>query len=126
MDESDIDKSITQVPESCKFAVFERNVEALMRLYAPDVQVFDTWGTWSCEGSAAWQIAIEARLTSLGTERVKVTFDELQTKAGRDLAVVSAIVTYAGLCAQGDQLRAMQEPDHLGPQDNRARVENRP
>jgi len=70
--------------------------------------VFDAWGVWSYEGAAAWQLAVEGWFTSLGTERVKVSFDDVQTWGGRELAMVSAIVTYAGVSAQGEPLRSMQ------------------
>ncbi len=105
---NDTEKSIARVLESYESAVFSRDVEAFMRLYDPKVRVFDAWGVWSYEGAAAWQGAIEAWFNSLGTERVKVRFDEVQSSGGRELATVSAIVTYAGLSAQGEPLRAMQ------------------
>jgi ketosteroid isomerase-like protein len=104
----DADKSIARVLESYKSAVLAKDVELFMRLYDPSVRVFDAWGVWSYEGSAAWQTAVEGWFTSLGTERVKVTFDDVRTSPGREAAMVSAIVTYAGLSAQGEQLRSMQ------------------
>lgn len=105
---SDIDKSITQILETYMAAVLAKNVETFMRLYDPGVRVFDAWGVWSYEGAVAWRSAIEAWFTSLGTERVKVTFDDVRTVAGREFAIVSAIVTYAGTTAQGEPLRRMQ------------------
>jgi ketosteroid isomerase-like protein len=105
---NDTEKSIARVLGSYESAVFSKDVEAFMHLYDPAVRVFDTWGVWSYEGAAAWRRAIEGWFTSLGTERVKVTFEEVQTSGGREVAVVSAIVTYAGVSAQGDPLRAMQ------------------
>src|SRR4051794_23833721 len=105
---SDTEKSIARILESYKSAVFARDVDAFMRLYDPSVRVFDAWGVWSYESSAAWQRSVEGWFTSLGTERVKVTFDDLQTTPGREFALLSAIVTYAGVSAQGEQLRAMQ------------------
>jgi ketosteroid isomerase-like protein len=105
---SDVEKSITQILESYKAAVHAKDVGAFMRLYDPSVRVFDTWGIWSYEGHATWQRAVEAWFTSLGKERVKVTFEDVRTTSGRELAVVSAIVTYASFSAQGEQLRAMQ------------------
>lgn len=105
---NDTEKSIARVLEIYKSAVFSKDVEAFMRLYDPSVRVFDAWGVWAYEGSEAWQRAVEGWFTSLGTERVKVNFNEVQTSAGRELAMVSAIATYAGLSAQGEQLRAMQ------------------
>ena len=79
-----------------------------MRLYDPKVRIFDTWGVWSYEGAAAWQMAVEAWFTSLGTEKVKVAFVEVRVSGSTDFSVVSAIVTYSGVSAQGEHLRAMQ------------------
>lgn len=108
MELSDIEKSIARILESYKSAVLAKDVETLIHLYDPSVRVFDAWGIWSYEGAAAWQTAVEGWFTSLGTERVKVTFDEVQSSVGREFAIVSAIVTYAGISAQGEQLRSMQ------------------
>ena len=105
---SDLEKSINRVLEIYKNAVYAKDVEAFMRLYDPKIRIFDTWGVWSYEGAASWQMAVEAWFTSLGAEKVKVSFDEVQTSGSPDFAVVSAIVTYAGLSAQGEPLRAMQ------------------
>lgn len=105
---SEMDKSIALLVETYKSAVYAKNVQTFMHLYDPNVRVFDAWGVWSYEGSAAWQTAIEGWFTSLGTERVNVTFEELQSSAAREFAIVSAIVTYAAISAQGEQLRTMQ------------------
>lgn len=104
----DIDKSITRVLETYKATVYAKDVGAFMRLYDPKVRIFDAWGIWSYEGATAWQMAVEAWFASLGAEKVKVTFDEVQVSGSSDFAVVSAIVTYAGLSAQGEELHAMQ------------------
>jgi len=104
----DIDKSIDRLLESYKTAVYTKDVDAFMRLYDPKVRVFDAWGIWSYEGAAKWQTAVESWFTSLGTERVKATFEEIQASGSSEFAVVSAVVTYAGISAQGEQLRAMQ------------------
>ncbi len=79
-----------------------------MRLYDPAVRVFDAWGVWLYEGSGSWQTAVEGWFKSLGTERVNVRFDEVQSSTERDMAVVSAIATYAGASASGEPLREMQ------------------
>ena len=105
---SDIDKATARVLEIYKSAVLAKDVDAFMRLYDPGVRVFDAWGVWSYEGAAAWQVAVEGWFTSLGTEKVKVTFDDVQTTEGRDFLVISAIATYAAISAQGEALRAMQ------------------
>ncbi len=105
---SDAEHAMKRVLESYKSAVFAKDVEAFISLYDPDVRVFDAWGVWSYEGTAAWRIAIEGWFSSLGSERVAVTFAEVRTSAGRDLVMVNAIVTYAGSSAQGEPLRSMQ------------------
>ena len=102
------ERSIGRVFDAYQAAVFEKDAEALMRLYDPGVRVFDAWGVWSYEGAAAWRKAIEAWFASLGAERVKVTFEDVQTLGEAHLAIVSSIVTYAGISAEGEPLRQLQ------------------
>jgi ketosteroid isomerase-like protein len=105
---SDLRKSVDRILESYKSAVLARDVEAFIRLYDPDARVFDAWGVWLYAGAAAWQTAIEGWFTSLGTERVHVRFDEVQSSSDHDMATVSAIVTYAGVSADGAPVRTLQ------------------
>ena len=105
---SDIERDISRLLATYESAVFKKDVETFMHLYDADVRVFDAWGVWSYEGADAWQRAVEGWFTSLGAERVKVTFDEVRTSVGKDMASVSAVVTYAGQSAKGQQVRAMQ------------------
>ena len=105
---SDPEKSIAQILESYKSAVHAKDVEAFIRLYDPSVRVFDAWGVWSYEGAASWRSAVQGWFTSLASETVKVTFDDVQISAGKELAIVSAIARYASVSAQGEQLRAME------------------
>src|SRR5436190_280245 len=93
---------------SYRAAVLAKDVEAFMRLYHPTVRVFDAWGVWSYEGADAWRIAVEGWFASLGSEKVKVTFADVNSTVEAASAVVTAIVTYAGESAQGEPLRAMQ------------------
>ncbi|MEO7152730.1 MAG: nuclear transport factor 2 family protein [Burkholderiaceae bacterium] len=103
-----IEKSLARVIESYASAVYGRDVEAFMRLYDPKVRVFDTWGVWEYEDAAKWRSAIESWFTSLGAERVKVTFEDVKSSGASDFSVVSAIVTYAGISAGGEPVRSMQ------------------
>lgn len=105
---SDTEKQVQRVLEAYKSAVLAKNVEAFMRLYDTDVRVFDTWGVWSYEGVAAWRVAVEGWFTSLGAEGAGVAFEDVQIIAEKDSAFVSAVVTYMGVSAQGEELRAMQ------------------
>lgn len=103
-----LDDSIAKVLDAYRAAVHAQDVAAFMRLYDPKVRVFDAWGVWSYEGAERWQTAVEGWLSSLGTEKVKVSFEEVQILGDADFACVSSIVTYAGVSAQGEPLRAMQ------------------
>lgn len=105
---SDMEKQVLRSLETYKSAVLAKNVETFMHLYAPDTRVFDTWGIWSYEGAAAWRVAVEGWFSSLGSETCKVTFDDVQIIGDSSFAAMSAIVTYAGVSAQGQELRAMQ------------------
>ncbi len=105
---AEVDKSIAQVIETYKSAVLAKNVETLMHIYDPSVRVFDAWGIWSYEGAEAWRVAAEGWLQSLGTERVKVTFEDVKATMNREGAHVNAIVTYAGFSEAGVPIRAMQ------------------
>ena len=104
----DIEKAIAKVQENYSSAVHAKDVGAFVRLYDPKVRVFDAWGIWSYEGLETWQRAVEAWFTSLGTERVKVTFEDVQSAGTAECTVVSAIVTYTGFSSEGKQLRTMQ------------------
>ncbi len=105
---TEMDATIARTLRSYESAVFAKDIEAFMRLYDPKVRVFDAWGVWSYEGTEAWRIAVEGWFSSLGKERVKVSFDDVQSSGGHELAALSAIVTYAALNAQGELARSMQ------------------
>jgi uncharacterized protein (TIGR02246 family) len=88
-------------------AVDAKDVDAFVAIFADDVRVFDMWGTWSHDGIDAWREMAEGWFGSLGDERVRVDFDDVQTTVGEDVAVLSAFVTFAGLSADGEELRSM-------------------
>jgi ketosteroid isomerase-like protein len=104
---SDIDTRIVGICDGYKRAVYEKDVEAFLGLYHHEARVFDTWGVWSYETAAERRKVIEEWFSSLGDERVRVTFDRIVTVVVRDLATLSARVAYAGLSAKGEELRAM-------------------
>ena len=105
---SDTEKQVLRALDTYKSAVLAKNAETFMRLYDAEVRVFDTWGAWSYEGAEAWRIAIEGWFSSLGNQSVRVTFDDVTIMGEEGFASMSAIVTYAGISTQGQELRAMQ------------------
>jgi uncharacterized protein (TIGR02246 family) len=93
--------------EEYRDAVHAKDVDRFVAIFADDVRVFDMWGTWSHDGIDSWREMAEGWFGSLGDELVRVEFDEVQTTVGDDTAVVSAFVTFAGLSADGEELRSM-------------------
>ena len=105
---SDTEREVLRALDTYKSAVLEKDAETFMRLYHPEVRVFDAWGLWSYENAEAWRVAVEGWFSSLGSESVKVTFEDVKIVGDRGFASMTAVVTYAALSAQGQQIRAMQ------------------
>jgi ketosteroid isomerase-like protein len=104
----ELDSAVAKLQASYASAASQRDSEAFVRLYDPAVRVFDAWGVWEYEGAQMWRRAVDGWFTSLGTERVKVSFSDTESHGTLAMAITSAIVTYAGLSAQGEELRSMQ------------------
>ncbi len=98
---------IEQLLEEYAESVRAKDVDRFVALYDDEVRVFDMWGRWSYDGVAAWREMAVEWFGSLGSEEVAVEFEEVQTVVGDEVAVADAFVTYKGLSAEGDELRAM-------------------
>ena len=98
---------ILQVLQDYKAAVFAKDVDAFVGLYAPDILAFDMWGAWTYEGIASWRSMVKGWFGSLGAESVVVDFSEAQTAISGELAAVHAFVAYKAVTADGEELRSM-------------------
>ena len=96
-----------QVLEAYCAAVYAKDIEAFLALYSEDVQVFDMWEKWEYRGLSAWRGMVEDWFTSLGEERVRVELAEMTIGESGDLAYAHAVLTFRGLSAAGEPLRAM-------------------
>jgi uncharacterized protein (TIGR02246 family) len=101
-------KDISGTLDAYSAALFAKDANAFLQLYHPDVRIFDLWGAWFHDGAEAWRNVVEHWFESLGSERVKATFDDVRLSGGADLASISAIITYEGRSATGEKLRDMQ------------------
>jgi uncharacterized protein (TIGR02246 family) len=89
-------------------AVRSKDVDALVGLYADDVRTFDLWSEWSYDGKDAFRGMVAEWFGSLpDDEVVSVTFDEVRTQAGTDVAAVNAFTTFAAVSPDGTELRSM-------------------
>lgn len=90
-----------------KASAYARDVDAFASLYTDDVHVFDMWNHWEMRGIAAWRGMAEKWFGSLGTERVVVTFCDVESILSDDVAVGHATVTYTAVSAEGKELRSL-------------------
>ena len=104
----DADMGMHRILDDYRAAVLARDVEGFMRLYAPEVRVFDAWSHWLHAGADAWRPVVESWFASLESERVRVDFEDVLAVSGTDISSVSAVVTYTALSARGEPLRSMQ------------------
>jgi uncharacterized protein (TIGR02246 family) len=98
---------VTQALDSYAAAVHAKDVDAFTALYDDNVHIYDSWGQWQYTGLDAWQAMAGEWFSSLGDERVQVEFNDVQSVAGEDVAFGHAAVTFAGISAEGQRLRAM-------------------
>lgn len=105
---NDIEKPAESILARYAAAVFAKDVDGFLALYAGDVRIFDTWNVWCYEGVGAWRRVIEEWFGSLGDETVRVSFEDVLTYDRGALAVVCAIARYAGVSASGQELRWLQ------------------
>ena len=88
-------------------AVRAKDIDAFAALYDQDVLVFDMWGTWSLRGLTAWRDMATGWFSSLGDERVIVTFDSAHSTVAEDLAIGYAVLTYTATAPDGTELRSL-------------------
>jgi uncharacterized protein (TIGR02246 family) len=89
-------------------AVRAKDADAFLGLYADDVRNFDLWSAWSYDGKYALRGMVAEWFGSLPEDEVvAVTFDDVRTQTGADLAMVSAFTTFAAVAPDGTELRSM-------------------
>ena len=97
-----------QVLEAYAAAVRAKDVDAFVGLYADDVRTFDLWSEWSYDGKGALRGMVAEWFGSLpDDEVVAVTFADVRTEPGTEVAAVSAFTRFAAEAADGTELRSM-------------------
>ena len=102
------DDVVNGVIDAYRQAVFDRDVDAFMRLYDPGVRIFDSWAVWSYQTADAWRNSVHGWLSSLGEDRVRVMVEDVQIWGERPLVVASAFFGYTAISRDGRELRSMQ------------------
>lgn len=95
-------------------AVNYKDVGGFMGLYASDVHVYDAWGCFEYEGSAAWRTMVEGWFGSLGAETVRVDFADVRVCGGPEVAIVSAAATFTAYSGSGVKQRSLTNRFTMG------------
>jgi ketosteroid isomerase-like protein len=90
-----------------KAAVYSKDVDAFVSLYAYDVHVFDMWNQWELRGIDAWRGMAQGWFASLGNERVVVSSSSIESTVSADIALGHATVTYTAVSTEGKELRSL-------------------
>ena len=102
------EQSLNQFPDRYAAAVFAKDVDGLLDLYDGDVRLFDLWVVWAYDGAPAWRQAVTEWFASLGDQRVRVAFEDVQTAASGDLASLNATISYNDVDVDGTEQKSMQ------------------
>jgi len=94
--------------ETYKNAVFQKDIEAFVSVFDDHVRVFDMWMQWEYKGLAAWRQMATGWFASLGADRDVVTFDDIQIQTTGQMTVITAVVKFAAVSGQGEELRYLQ------------------
>lgn len=94
------------VLDAYRSAVWAKDVDAFVELYAADLHVFDAWDRWASDREG-WRVMAESWFAALGEERVEVQFGHVRVEAREGIAAVWADVRYTGISAEGERLRSV-------------------
>lgn len=91
-----------------KECAWEKDLGGMAELYADDISVFDLWETPQASGITEWKNTIGNWFSTLGADRDRVDFSEIEITQEGGLAVARAYVRYAAVSASGEELRHMK------------------
>ncbi|ODG92718.1 hypothetical protein BED47_18760 [Gottfriedia luciferensis] len=99
---------VQDVLENYKSAVYEKDVERFINMYAPDIHIYDCWENWECKGISSWKEDVEDWFNGLRVDGVllKVDFNDLLVDENSNLAFLHCAVTFAAHHEEsGEKLR---------------------
>ncbi|RYZ92788.1 MAG: DUF4440 domain-containing protein [Proteobacteria bacterium] len=95
-------------------AVRAADVEGYTQLYDSRVRIFDRWNDWQAKGQNSCREQATEWFGSLGSERVLVTFSDVEITEAKDLAILTAIVRYESHDSDNHVLRFLDERITVG------------
>lgn len=101
---------VQDVLEIYKTAVYEKDVEKFLSMYAPEMHIYDCWGKWEVKDLFSWKKNVAEWFNGLNEDGVllKVDFRDLVVEEDANLAIVYCTVTFTAYKQEaGEQLRQM-------------------
>jgi ketosteroid isomerase-like protein len=97
---------VQDVLENYKYAIYEKDVERIVSIFASDIHIYDCWENWECIGISQWKEIVKGWFKGLSEEGVllKTDFDDLVVEENSNLAFVHCAVTFT---ESGEKLRQM-------------------
>ncbi|MDM5316140.1 nuclear transport factor 2 family protein [Fictibacillus sp. b24] len=100
--------TVQDVLENYRSAVYEKDVEKFLSIYASDVHIYDCWGNWECKGISLWRENVMKWFNGLSEDKdlLKVDFKDLTIEENTNVAFVYCAVTFAAYSEKsGEKLR---------------------
>lgn len=101
---------VQDVLDIYKIAIYERDVEKFLSIYAPEIHNYDCWGNWEYEGISTWEKNVVEWFKGLKDESILllVDFKELVIEESSNIAFVHCAVNYTAHHEEtGERLRQM-------------------
>lgn len=99
--------SIESLLQIYKQAVYEKDVEAFASIFDDNVRIFDMW-QWAYDGLAPWREMATEWFSSLGSEKVVVTFDDIDIQTADEMATATVFAKFAAVSENGEEIRYLQ------------------
>ena len=101
---------VQDVLETYKTAVYEKDAEKFLSMYAPEMHIYDCWGKWEVKDLFSWKKNVAEWFNGLNEDGVllKVDFRDLVVEEDSNLTIVYCTVTFTAHKEEaGEQLRQM-------------------
>jgi len=95
-------------------AAWNKDIKLMQSLYHDDVVIFDMWDQGYQKGAGAWAKSIEEWLGSLGSERVRVSFEQVNCNETDEIAFASALIQFEAISPEGSRIRGMKNRITIG------------
>jgi ketosteroid isomerase-like protein len=107
-------KNIKDFFRSYEDTAFRKDIPGMINLYDDNIVTFDMWDKGYFSGLKEWSSIISDWLTSLTSEKVKVSFEMIDVQEGEDVGFASAIIQFQALATDDSVQRSMRNRITLG------------